>query len=135
MLAELAMRARDHVYRDQFSDAGGGFRAGLGGSLDRADVAVDDDGHQPVADLLPPDDRDVGGLDHRVGGGQRSYIALGFDHAESVLCHVGLPLDDGRASRRLGPAGVWLTWLPAGLWSPGAAGASGLTYAPRAGPG
>src|ERR1043166_7941005 len=108
MLAELAVRAWDYVYRDQFSNAGGGFRASLGSRLDRADVAVDDDGHQPVADLLPPDDRDVGGLAHRVGGGQRGHIALGFDHAERVLCHVGLPLDE--AGRRSGLARLLSGW-------------------------
>jgi hypothetical protein len=48
---------------------------------------VDDHGHQPVTDLLPPDDHDIGGLDHRVGGRQRGHVTLGLDHPERVLCH------------------------------------------------
>jgi hypothetical protein len=75
------------VHRDQLAHGARGLRAGLGGRLDRAHVTGHDHGDQPVADLLPPDDRHVGGFDHRVGGSQRRHVALRLDHPERVLCH------------------------------------------------
>ena len=62
----------------------GGLGAGFGRGLHRADVAVDDDGDQAVADLLAADDGDVRRLDHGVGGCERRDKTLGFDHADAL---------------------------------------------------
>src|ERR1700730_14659809 len=49
MLAELAMRPRDHVHRDELTHARRRLGTRLRRRLDRTDIAVDDHGHQPVA--------------------------------------------------------------------------------------
>src|SRR4051812_43224590 len=95
---QLRMRARDHVRRDQLTDAACRFGAGVDGGFHRADVAADDRGHERSADLDRLDDLDVGGLAHRVGGLDQADPALGLDHAERaaertvavavVACHV-----------------------------------------------
>ena len=54
---------------------GGG--AGIGGRFHRRDITAHDGGHQPGVDLLPSDERDVGGLHHGVGG---------FHHADEPAC-------------------------------------------------
>ncbi len=56
VLVELGVRARDDVHGHELADARGRLGAGLGGRLDGADVALDDDRHEAVADLLAADD-------------------------------------------------------------------------------
>jgi len=63
-----------------------GFDA-INGEFNRTDVALDDDGHEPVADLLAGDDRHIGGLDHGIGRSERRDVALGFDHPDCVVGH------------------------------------------------
>src|SRR3954470_25073841 len=48
VLGEIGVRPRDDVDRDQGADGVGGFGAGFGRGLHRADIAVDDDGDQAV---------------------------------------------------------------------------------------
>src|SRR5688500_1089394 len=63
---DVRVRARNHMDGHELADALGCCRAGIGGGLHRTDVAAHHDGHVPAADLLLPDQPDVGGLDHRV---------------------------------------------------------------------
>ena len=76
------------MHRDQLADAAGGRGAGVGGGLDRADVAADEHGDVAGADVFLADQDDVGGLDHGVGGLDRADEAAGFDHAERVASVV-----------------------------------------------
>src|SRR5207253_8978481 len=46
--------------------------------------ATDDRGDVAAADLLVPDELDLGGLHHRVGGLDHSDEALRFDESQSV---------------------------------------------------
>ena len=72
------------MHADQFADAAGRGRTGVGRRLDRSDVAAHDRGDQPGIDLLPADEHDVGGLQHRVGRFDHAHQPAGFDHAEGV---------------------------------------------------
>src|SRR5258706_4770133 len=92
MLAELAVRPRDHMHRYELAHARRRLGARLRGRLDRTDIAVDDDGHQPVADLLPAHDHHLGRLHHGVGPGQRRHVGLRLEHAQSILSHFVVPL-------------------------------------------
>src|SRR5215468_6597421 len=78
---DVGVRPRDHVDRHDLTDPLGGALAGLGRRLDRGDVAAHDRGHVATAGLLVPDELDLGGLDHRVGG---------LDHAKRVS-HASSP--------------------------------------------
>jgi hypothetical protein len=49
-----------------------------------SDVAAHDGGHHAGVDLLPPDEHDVRGLDHRVRGFDHADQADCFHHAEGV---------------------------------------------------
>ena len=69
---------------DDLADLPGGDGAGVGGGLHRADIATDHDGDQPAADLLTPDEADVGGLDHGVGGLDGAHQPPGLDQAEGT---------------------------------------------------
>ena len=51
-------------------------------ALHRGDVAGDERRDQPAADLVPADELDVGGFQHRVGRFDQGDEALRFDHAE-----------------------------------------------------
>jgi hypothetical protein len=53
---------------------------GVGGGFDRRDVAAHDRRDVAGADLLPADERHLGGLDHRIGGLDHRDQPLGFDH-------------------------------------------------------
>ena len=64
MLAQIGMRTRDDMHRGHFADLAGRLCTRLGGGLDRADVALDDDRDEPAADLVARDDFHVRGLDH-----------------------------------------------------------------------
>ena len=87
----FGMGTRDDMHADQFADLLSRGGTGVGGGLDRAHVAADHDGHKSAADLHPSDKRDVGGLDHGIGGFNGAHEALGFNHAQSIGgSHVGL---------------------------------------------
>ena len=73
--------------RDQLADAARGGGAGVGRGLHRADVAAHQHGDVAGADVFLADQRDVGGLDHRVGGFDRADEAFGFDQPER-FCHA-----------------------------------------------
>ena len=68
-----------------FADGAGGLRPGVGGGLHGGDVADDDGGDQRAADLFHrAGERDVGGLEHRVGAGDERGEAAGFEETEGV---------------------------------------------------
>ena len=72
------------MHADQLADAAGGGGPGVGGGLDRADVAADDRGDQPGIHFLPAHEHDVRGLQHGVGGLDHADEAARLDHAERV---------------------------------------------------
>ena len=78
------MRARDDVHRHELADAPRRRGAGVGRGFHGRDVAAHDRGHVAGADLLPADQRDLGGLHHRVGRLDHRDQALGFDHPERL---------------------------------------------------
>ena len=59
-----------------------GGRASVGRSLDGGDIASHDGRHIARADLLPTDQRDLGGLDHGVGRFDHRDQTLRLDHPE-----------------------------------------------------
>src|ERR1044071_4829282 len=81
---DVGVRPRDHVDRHDLADALGGALAGLGRRLDRGDVAAHDRGHVAAAGLLVPDELDLGGLDHRVGGLDHADDTFDLDHSKRV---------------------------------------------------
>ena len=81
------VRPRDHVDRDQLADAAGRGGAGVGGRLHGADIAAHQHRYIPRADVFLADERDVGGLDHRVGGFHRSDQPARLDHAQRFRRH------------------------------------------------
>ena len=83
-LVEVVVRPRDDVHADQLADASRRRRAGIGGRLHRSDVAAHDGRHQPGIDLLPADEHDVGGLDHRVGRFDHADQPARLDHAQRI---------------------------------------------------
>src|SRR5215207_1925774 len=87
-----AVRARDDVDADEFADTARGGGAGVGGGLDGGDVAADDGRDEARADLLVADQRDVGGLHHRVGRLDHRHQPLRLNHAECFLRHYVLLL-------------------------------------------
>jgi hypothetical protein len=87
---EIGMRARDDVYRHELADPAGSGSSGIRRSLDGGDVAADDRGDVPGADLLPTDKGHFGGLDHRICRLDHGDESFGFDHAER-LTHADLP--------------------------------------------
>ena len=76
------MRTRDDVDRHELADAARRGGAGVGRGLDRGDVAAHDGGHVAGADLLPADERHLGGLDHGVRRFDHRDETLGLDHPE-----------------------------------------------------
>src|SRR5207248_3799918 len=78
--------------RDDLADLPGGHGPGVGGGLDGAHVAPDHDGDKPAADLLPPDEADVGGLDHGVGGLDGADESPGLDEAEGSGRNASVPV-------------------------------------------
>src|SRR5215207_6707748 len=91
-LVDAAVRARDDVDADELADAAGGGGAGVRGGLDRGDVAADDGRDEARADLLVADQRDVGGLHHRVRRLDHRHQPLRLNHAECFLGHSVLLL-------------------------------------------
>ena len=89
------MRTRNDVHRHELADAARRGGAGVGRGLHGRDVAAHDGGHVAGADLLPADQRDLGGLDHGVGRLDHRDQPFGFDHPER-LTHSGLLQDDCR---------------------------------------
>src|SRR5215468_8180576 len=87
---DVGVRPRDHVDRHDLADALGGALAGLGRRLDRGDVAAHDRGHVAAAGLLVPDELDLGGLDHRVGGLDHADKTFDLDHSKRVS-HASSP--------------------------------------------
>jgi hypothetical protein len=87
------MRTRDHVHRHERADLARHFRAGFGGGLHSADVAVDDDGNEAVANFLAAHDGDVGSLDHGIRRSHRGDIALGLDHSDCIAHSVSSVLN------------------------------------------
>src|SRR5215217_6108984 len=81
------MRPWNHVHRNELPHASrrGGSRVGCG--FDRTHVAADENRYIPGADVLLADKHDVRGLDHCVGGFDRSDQASRFHHAERFRCH------------------------------------------------
>src|SRR5258706_15138600 len=78
-LRHVAVRARDHVYADDLTDAAGCFGAGVNGGADGGDVAAQRDRDQAASDLVLLDEGDVRGLERRVAGLDCCYDSLGFD--------------------------------------------------------
>src|SRR5438067_712072 len=89
---DLFVGAGDHVHRDDLADLSGGHGPGVGGGLDGAHVAPDHDGDQPAADLLPPDQSDVGGFDHGVGGLDGADEPSGLDEAQGSAGNAPVPV-------------------------------------------
>jgi hypothetical protein len=85
ILVDAAMRARDHVNADQFTDAAGGSRTGVGCGLHSGDVTAHDRSHKAGADLFVTDERDVRGLNQRVSGFDHRDEAFCFNHSECFL--------------------------------------------------
>ena len=85
---DLGVRTRNDVHRDELADASRGRRAGIGGRLDRADVAADQDGDVAGADVFLGDQNHVRGLDHRVGGLDGADEPQCFHHSQRFRCHV-----------------------------------------------
>src|SRR5215216_1648894 len=86
-LVHAAVRARDDVDADEFADTAGGGGAGVRGGLDGGDVAADDGRDEARADLLVADQRDVGGLHHRVRRLDHRHQSLRLNHPECFLWH------------------------------------------------
>src|ERR1043165_2095125 len=86
-LVNAAVRARDDVDADEFADAARGCGPGVGRGLDRRHVAAHDGGDEARADLLVADERDVGGLHHRVSRLDHRHQSLGLDHSQCFLRH------------------------------------------------
>src|SRR5947208_12461665 len=59
--------------------------AGIDGRLDGGDVADDERRHQAAADLLPADQRDVGGLQHGVARFDQRHQPLRSEEHTSEL--------------------------------------------------
>ena len=57
------MRTWNHVNGYQLANTAGGGSTGVGGSLDGRDITAHDRGHVAGANLFPPDERDLRGLD------------------------------------------------------------------------
>ncbi len=72
---------------DDFADARRRGAAGVDGGLDRRHVADHQGRDHAAADLLPADQRHVGGLEHGVAGLDQRHQTLGLDHAKGF--HVG----------------------------------------------
>ena len=78
---DFRVRAGDDVDRDELAYAPRRRRARVGRRLDRADITADEYGDVAGADVFLPDEHDVGGLHHGVGGLDGSDEAFGFDHS------------------------------------------------------
>ena len=87
------MRPRNHVHRHELADPARGGGAGVGGRLHRGDVATHDGRHVARADLLPADQRHLGGLHHGVGRFDHRDQPLGLDHAECFTHFLILQLE------------------------------------------
>src|SRR5688572_3210819 len=85
---EVRVRPRNDVYGDELPDAPRRGRAGVGRRLDRRDIAADDCRYVAGPDLLPADQRDLGGLDHRVGRLDHGNQPLGLDHSQRLTHRI-----------------------------------------------
>src|SRR5690606_21175523 len=90
-LVHILVRARDEVDTNHLAHLLRPSHAGFEGGLDGGDVAADDSGDVSTADFLIADEFDLRGLDHRVAGFDHRGETSGFNHAEGLLCHVGVP--------------------------------------------
>ncbi len=88
--AQIFVRPRNDLHADDFADAAGRGGAGVDGGLDRGHVADHQGRDQAAADLLPADQRHVGGFEHGVAGFDQRHQPLGFDHAKGF--HVRLAM-------------------------------------------
>ena len=82
----IVVRARDDVNADEFAfDGFDGLGAGVGGGLDRGDVADHDRRNERVADLRHrADELDVRGLEHGVRTLNEGDESAGFDHSNGL---------------------------------------------------
>ena len=89
---------------DELSDLACSGGAGIGGGLHGSHVTSNDRGDEAGVDLLPPDEGDVGGLDHRIDGFDHADEPSRFNHSESFTgrgrlgCHTVETLPDSAAS-------------------------------------
>ncbi len=74
----------DDVHGHEFADAPGGGGARVGRGFHGPDVATHDCRDEPLVDLFPADEHDVGGLHHCVHGLDHGHEAAGLDHAERL---------------------------------------------------
>ena len=88
-ISEVFVRPGNDLHADDLAEptAGGGARVGCG--LHRGDVAGHKRSDQPAAHLVPADELDVRGLQHRVGGLDQDHKALGLNHPQRFhrFCH------------------------------------------------
>jgi hypothetical protein len=77
---------------DKLAHSPSGGSAGIGGRLNGADIATDEDGHIARADILLTDQLNICGFDHCVGGFHRTDESLGLDHSQCFERHYGVPL-------------------------------------------
>jgi hypothetical protein len=78
------MGAGNDVYGNQLANAGSGSSAGIGSSLNGANVAADHNGHQTAAYVYLADQVNVSSLNHSVGSFDRTDETFGFNHAQSL---------------------------------------------------
>ena len=60
------------MHRHELADAARGGGSGIGRGLHSSDIAPNHHGDVPGADVFLADQRDIGGLDHRIGSFDRS---------------------------------------------------------------
>jgi hypothetical protein len=81
---DFAVRARNHVNRNELAHPAGGGSAGVGCSLDGADIAANQNGDVAGPDVLGADERDICRLDHGICGLDRPDESPGLNHTERI---------------------------------------------------
>jgi hypothetical protein len=66
---------------DQLTDILGCNSTSIGGGFDRTNISTNQDCDQARPDALGTDQRDIGGLDHRIGGFNGSNETSRFYHS------------------------------------------------------
>lgn len=91
------MRAGNDVHADQFAfDRLDGLGAGVGGGLDRCDIANNNRGNQGVADLSHRAGQfHVGGFEHGVSALDEGDEAARFNESNSLGSHTVSLVDGG----------------------------------------
>jgi hypothetical protein len=68
--------------RDDLADSLPGGSAGIDGTTHSRNISTYDRGHQARIDLLPTDETDICGFDHRVRSLNHRHEPTTFDHSE-----------------------------------------------------